>query len=247
MKSVLEDTDQLDPILEDDPSSFDLTEPQYEDTSTTLYSLERRAGEMFSGRHLEQIFAVPSAMLKFTSFMSKYRPSSVPILLHYMDSVKALRAIKYANAIVSSSLKGVSGYDFTRITIDPTANAALEKRAKESFDALVRDELPAYISHTFVQVVGMTLRQRVTDSMPAHLREASEGLAEVFCLTDPSRPDHPIIFASEEFHRTTQYGVEYAIGRNCRFLQGPYTSKDSVRRISEAIHQGMEINELFLN
>lgn len=34
-------------------------------------------------------------------------------------------------------------------------------------------------------------------TLAPHLREASEGLAEVFCLTDPSRPDNPIVFASE--------------------------------------------------
>ncbi|KAK7703222.1 hypothetical protein SLS64_009198 [Diaporthe eres] len=61
----------------------------------------------------------------------------------------------------------------------------------------------------------------------------SEGLAETFCLTDPSRRDNPIIFASE--------------GRNCRFLQGPKTSPFSVRRIREKLDAGKEHYETFLN
>lgn len=107
----------------------------------------------------------------------------------------------------------------------------------------------------------------------------SEGLAETFCLTDPSRRENPIIFASEgmyriactiilteklvkprkgsvitdfpspntEFHRTTQYGTKYVIGRNCRFLQGPKTNPFSVRRIREKLEAGKEHYETFLN
>jgi hypothetical protein len=80
--------------------------------------------------------------------------------------------------------------------------------------------------------------------MPSH---ASEGLAEVFCLTDPSRYDNPIVFMSEEFNRTTQYGVDYVIGRNCRFLQGPFTNAFSVTRIREKLESGIEHYETFLN
>ena len=50
-----------------------------------------------------------------------------------------------------------------------------------------------------------------------------------------------------EFHRTTQYGMSYAIGRNCRFLQGPKTNQHSVRRIKEAVEAGKEHCEVFLN
>lgn len=245
-KSMLEDVDQLDPILDDDPGSYDLLSSPISQRDWG-FSLERRAEEMFSRKHLEEIFADPGAMLKFTSFLSTFRPSSVPLLLYHLDAVKSLKAINYANAIISQALAPINGQEFTNARVDSTVNQSLERRVRESFDALVKGDLPAYISHIFVQIVGLTLRHRVTGMMPAHLREASEGLAEVFCLTDPSRKDNPIVFASEEFHRTTQYGVEYAIGRNCRFLQGPNTSRDSIRRIKEAIQNGVETNELFLN
>ncbi|EED17371.1 white collar, putative [Talaromyces stipitatus ATCC 10500] len=75
----------------------------------------------------------------------------------------------------------------------------------------------------------------------------SDALAEVFCLTDPSRLDNPIIFASEEFHRITQYGMEYVLGRNCRFLQGPKTNKHSKRRIRDVIEAGQQHHEVFLD
>jgi hypothetical protein len=49
------------------------------------------------------------------------------------------------------------------------------------------------------------------------------------------------------FHKTTQYGPKYVIGRNCRFLQGPRTNPYSVRRIEEAIAAEREHQEIILN
>lgn len=50
-----------------------------------------------------------------------------------------------------------------------------------------------------------------------------------------------------EFYRTSQYGRDYAIGRNCRFLQGPKTDIRCVARLSAAIKAGQEICETVLN
>jgi hypothetical protein len=50
-----------------------------------------------------------------------------------------------------------------------------------------------------------------------------------------------------EFHRTTQYGVNYAIGRNCRFLQGPKTNRSTVTRFKEMCIEGKEHSEVLLN
>ena len=241
---MLDDAERLDPVLEDDPASFELVAPPPK--SSHGFSVEQRAEDLFSRSHLEEIFVNPTSMFKFTQFLSYHRPDSIPLLIYYLDALKSLKAIKYANAI-AEALSPISGLDFTQKTVNITVNASLEKRAREAFDVLVREELPAYISHVFIQIVNSSLLQRVTGTMPANLREASEGLGEVFCLTDPSRADNPIVFASEEFHRTTQYGVDYCIGRNCRFLQGPNTSKESIRRLSEAVKEGREVNEVFLN
>ncbi|KAI7042315.1 hypothetical protein KC352_g46504, partial [Hortaea werneckii] len=79
------------------------------------------------------------------------------------------------------------------------------------------------------------------------MRELIPSLAEVYCVTDPSLPDNPIVYASEEFYNTTQYGREYVIGRNCRFLQGPKSSNSTVRRLIDALTAGQEICETILN
>src|SRR6478609_8778679 len=50
-----------------------------------------------------------------------------------------------------------------------------------------------------------------------------------------------------EFHRTTQYGMDYVLGRNCRFLQGPKTNPFSVKRIRDKLAAGQDHCETFLN
>lgn len=243
-KSALEQSDQMQPLSGDLVGSFDLVAAA--DDGHQGFSLEMRSEQLFSREHLEVLFSDPSLLLRFTAFLSTHRPQSVPILIYYLDALKALKAIKYANAI-AEALSPIPGHGFTTNPAQSTVNSALEEKAAQAFDVLVRDDLPAYITQLYVQIVSLSISRRITGTLAPHLREASEGLAEVFCLTDPSRPDNPIVFTSEEFHRTTQYGVSYAIGRNCRFLQGPKTNPLSVKRIRESVQAGKEHCEVFLN
>lgn len=241
------DAQQLEPLIEDDPKSWDLVAPADEPSGQGgYYALEKRAEMLFSYDHLRLIFDDPKLLLKFTGFLNSHRPKSIPILIYYLDALKALRAISYANAI-AEALDPIPGFRFTDQNPQTTANQALEEKANKAFEVLVREDLPAYIAHVWVQVVSVSIQRRITGTLAPHLREASEGLAEVFCLTDPSRTDNPIVFASEEFARTTQYGMGYTIGRNCRFLQGPRTSPHSVRRLAEACQAGKELTEVFVN
>jgi hypothetical protein len=193
----------LRPLGEEDvdPGSFDLVAPQQ--NGPAQFSLETRSEQLFSREHLEIIFADPSLLLRFTAFLSANQPSSIPVLIYYLDAVKALKAIAYSNAI-AESLDPIPGYDFTATSLKPTANAALEEITRQEFDIMVRNDLPAFITHTYIQTVNLSISRRICGTLPPQLREASEGLAEVFCLTDPSRPDNPIVFASEgivlEYH-----------------------------------------------
>lgn len=261
--SALQDSDPMEPLTGDLAGSFDLVAPP-EESHHHNFSLEIRSEQLFSRAHLEIIFSNPTSLLRFTAFLSTHRPLSVPVLIYYLDALKALKAIKYANAI-AEALSPIHGYDFTVNLARSTINHELEDKASAAFSVLTQEDLPAFITQLYIQVVSLSISRRITGTLAPHLREASEGLAEVFCLTDPSRPDNPIVFASEgtsltrflykcvwliilpEFHRTTQYGMNYAIGRNCRFLQGPKTHPRSAIRLGEAVRSGKEHCEVFLN
>ncbi|WP_093225811.1 histidine kinase famiy protein [Sphingomonas sp. NFR15] len=54
-------------------------------------------------------------------------------------------------------------------------------------------------------------------------------------LTDPRQDDNPIVFANKAFSDLTGYEEREIIGRNCRFLQGADTDRDTVREIREAV------------
>jgi PAS domain S-box-containing protein len=67
----------------------------------------------------------------------------------------------------------------------------------------------------------------------ALLEQDESEMSVVF--SDPSLPDNPMIFVSEEFERQTGYSAEEAMGRNCRFLQGPNTSPRAIDAIRHAL------------
>ena len=73
----------------------------------------------------------------------------------------------------------------------------------------------------------------------ALLEEDEAEMSVVF--SDPSRPDNPMIYVSDEFEVQTGYTPEEATGRNCRFLQGPDTNPHAV----EAIRQGLKAQTRF--
>ncbi|KAF9870843.1 hisactophilin c49s mutant phototropin phy3 fusion protein [Colletotrichum karsti] len=240
------DDEFLEPLAEEEvePGSFDLVVPSHGDSGH--YSLETRSELLFSKEHLQAIFDDHVLLQRFTDFLHSVRPDSLPLLTYYLDCLKALRAIAYANAI-ANGLERLQDHDFSAQDTENTVNSSLQKKADAAFDNLVQEDLPAYITYMWIQTVSMSIKRRITGTLPVQLREMSEGLAEVFCLTDPSRHDNPIVFASEEFHRTTQYGMNYVIGRNCRFLQGPKTNPFSVKRLRDKILAGKEHYETFLN
>jgi hypothetical protein len=194
---ILDEQDTLEPLNEEDidPESFDLIAPA-DPKGSKQYSLEARSEQLFSTEHLKMIFCDPSLLLQFTSFLSNHRRDSIPILIYYLDAIKALKAISYANAI-AEALEPISGFDFTIDLPKPTVNESLQVKAEQAFEVMVREDLPAFVAFTYIQTVSVSIQQRITGTLPPHLRESSDGLAEVFCLTDPSRPDNPIVFASE--------------------------------------------------
>ncbi|KAI0454493.1 hypothetical protein F5B21DRAFT_232195 [Xylaria acuta] len=242
----LADHDGLKPLVaeEIDAASFDLVAPP--EAPEPRYSVEVKSELLLSTEHLRAIFDDPKHMQKFTDFLYTLKPESVPLLNYYLNLVKASKAVGYANAIIEE-LTRVNRTPSSELPLTEAIGKSLMGRANETFGVLAQEELPAYVTHVWTRIVNITIKQRITNTLPPNLRDLSEGLAEVFCLTDPSRDDNPIVFASEEFHRATQYGRRFALGRNCRFLQGPRTNQHSVHRLREMLVVGKEHCEPLLN
>ncbi|MBL0935340.1 MAG: PAS domain-containing protein [Rhizobiaceae bacterium] len=66
-------------------------------------------------------------------------------------------------------------------------------------------------------------------------------------ITDPRKPDNPIVFANDAFLKLSGYARDEIVGRNCRFLQGPESDPEAVSAIREAIEHRQDINIDILN
>ncbi|WP_415719851.1 PAS domain-containing protein [Roseibium alexandrii] len=77
------------------------------------------------------------------------------------------------------------------------------------------------------------------DQLRSLLETEEQDMSVVF--SDPNVPDNPMIFVSDEFERQTGYTSAEAVGRNCRFLQGPETNPFAI----EAIRQGLKAQTRF--
>ncbi|RDC69909.1 PAS domain-containing protein [Rhodovulum sp. 12E13] len=66
-------------------------------------------------------------------------------------------------------------------------------------------------------------------------------------MTDAHAADDPITYVNAAFETMTHYPREAALGRNCRFLQGPQTGPADVARIREGLRSGHEFQVTLTN
>ncbi|PIE11859.1 MAG: histidine kinase [Rhodobacterales bacterium] len=57
-------------------------------------------------------------------------------------------------------------------------------------------------------------------------------------ISDPTVADAPIIFANDAFLALTGFERSEVVGRNCRFLQGPATTEESLQQVRAIIASG---------
>ncbi|MBW4609573.1 MAG: PAS domain-containing protein [Hassallia sp. WJT32-NPBG1] len=66
-------------------------------------------------------------------------------------------------------------------------------------------------------------------------------------ITDARAIDNPIIFSNPAFETITGYSPEEAIGRNCRFLQGPESDPASIEQLRHAVRNSLECQVVIKN
>ncbi|KAI5362645.1 putative PAS domain, RGS domain, PAS domain superfamily, RGS domain superfamily, RGS, subdomain 2 [Septoria linicola] len=128
------------------------------------------------------------------------------------------------DAITSDTYPGIAG-------IFDEAEAAVQGAIYKAF---YPDFVRAQLMITTTEAMGCNIRR-------------FKGLGDCFCLTDPSKADNPILFASDGFVSVTGYSREEIMPRNCRFLQGPATNSLAVEKIKQDIKDKRESVEFLLN
>jgi len=182
------------PDAHDYDQSYDLAPPPPKGTLSTIDGLSER---LFGEDHLHLILRDPTHFMRFTTFINKHRLKTAPLLSRYLETQKALKAIEYANAIADT----MYALPEDRSSFVPCAAATIdrrfEERGKRAFETLVNDGLSAYVTRVLVDAVSDTMVKEITGNTLPIMRDLVGGLAEVFCLTDPSIKDNPIVYASE--------------------------------------------------
>ena len=96
--------------------------------------------------------------------------------------------------------------------------------------------------------MGIDEARTLDDAKLVELRgRAAAAVVEGIAITDPHRPDNPIIDVNPAFERLTGYTAAEILGRNCRFLQGPGTDPDARCQLREAVAAGRDCQVEILN
>ena len=74
-----------------------------------------------------------------------------------------------------------------------------------------------------------------------------EQIRVAICVTDPRRPDNPIVYVNSAFLVLTGYEEDEVLNRNCRFLQGPDTTPESVEAIRRAVTDNVRMTVEIVN
>lgn len=169
-------SESKDSAVDLEADDFDLAAPRNgARTGGALYLLERKSLLMFSKAHMRIIMQDFKLLRKFAAFLvASNRPEGVHVLAYHLDCRKALAAIKYSNTVAAGlSLAGKTALDGGVGETPPpaTLNEELLSRAEESFQQLAGEYLPMWVTNVWVRAVEVSIRMRITGSLPSRLRE----------------------------------------------------------------------------
>nr|AML78130.1 putative LOV domain-containing protein [Telesonix jamesii] len=81
-------------------------------------------------------------------------------------------------------------------------------------------------------------KERGLPRVSEDLKDALSAFQQTFVVSDATKPDFPILYASAGFFKMTGYTSKEVVGRNCRFLQGADTNPEDVAKIREVLQEG---------
>lgn len=178
----------------DSNQNFDLAPPPPKQKVSTVDGLSVR---LYSDDHLRLILRDSAYFTRFANFLGRYKPQTAALLTRYLDSQRAIKAVEYANAVADTIGPLPHDHGAFQPTSAAPLEATFEAMSRQAFDDLVDEALPAYISRTLIDVVGDIMIKDITGHTLPIMKDLVGGLSEVFCMTDPSVRDNPIVYASE--------------------------------------------------
>jgi two-component system sensor kinase FixL len=94
--------------------------------------------------------------------------------------------------------------------------------------------------------LDITERRQAEELLRVQQR-AIEAASSGILITDPNRPDNPIVICNPAFLDITGYSADEVMGLNCRFLQGNDRDQQEIRQLREAIAAERECRVVLRN
>ncbi|KAH8048362.1 PAS domain-containing protein [Aureococcus anophagefferens] len=88
---------------------------------------------------------------------------------------------------------------------------------------------------------------RDADEWLSAFTQIAETWPACIVVSDMTIPGAPMVYVNPEFCRVTEYTSKEAVGRNCRFLQGPDTESESIGVIQRTLGKGEDCHVLLTN
>ncbi|MDB4952300.1 MAG: Histidine kinase, partial [Gemmatimonadetes bacterium] len=110
--------------------------------------------------------------------------------------------------------------------------------------------MPVVVDGAIVGMFGIAkeVTERHAAEQLLRLRDrAIAAVSEGIVITDPHLPDNPIVSVNPAFERLTGYPAAEALGRNCRFLQGPGSDPVVIAGMAAALRDGLPCSVEILN
>eukprot|EP01040_Poterioochromonas_malhamensis_P020566 gene20566-24583_t len=141
----------------------------------------------------------------------------------------------------------------------------IRDEAETTLKMLAFDAFPRFIKSKYCQQVMGALQQGGNSQMEGMLQQlgnkvpqdaddwlnifvaTAESLPACIVISDMTIPGAPMVYVNQEFCRTTGYGREEAVGRNCRFLQGPETEPEAIQVIRNTLSKGQDCHVKLTN
>lgn len=142
---------------------------------------------------------------------------------------------------VQSELDTSGNFEITYRVYDADGNVKwLLERGRGIFDQ--DDDIEA-LEGLITDITARKEREEELEWKTNAIDEAPVGVV----IADPNEPDLSITYVNEHFTALTGYEREEVLGENCRFLQGPLTSDDTLEKIRHAIEYTKPVNVDILN
>jgi PAS domain S-box-containing protein len=152
------------------------------------------------------------------------------------------------------------------VTVDPQmAMVKLKEESERTLNLMAFDAFPRFVKSKQGEVVmkvisgqgnneAASLMANTGNNAPKDADDwlnmfvaTAESFPACIVISDMTIPGAPMVFVNKEFCNTTGYDREEAVGRNCRFLQGPDTEPEAIQVIRNTLCKGQDCHVKLTN